>query len=62
VKGKTPIFRVSVKDLIEPPRICTELRTSSRRDRHNVGEYVEGVEKYNDNLIISDFVDKVPIT
>jgi len=61
VNGKTPIFRVTVKDLIEPPRVGAELRTSSRRDRHNVGEYVEGVEKYNDDLIISDFVDKVPI-
>ena len=61
MEGRTPVFRVTVKDLIEPPMVSAELKTSARRDRHNAGEYVERVQNYDDNLIISDFVDKFPI-
>jgi len=61
IAGRTPVFRVTVKDLIEPPMISAELKTSARRDRHNAGEYVERVQNYDGNLIISEFVDKFPI-
>jgi hypothetical protein len=60
-QAKTPVFRVIVKDIIEPPKVCVELKTSTRRDRHNAGEYVERIEKYEEIFINSEFVDKSPI-
>jgi len=49
------------EDLIEPPMVQRRVKTSARRDRHNAGEYVERVQNYDGNLIISEFLDKPPI-
>ena len=59
--GRTPVFRVTVKDLIELPKVRVEAKTSAQRDLHNAGEYVERVQNYDGNLIISEFLDKFPI-
>jgi hypothetical protein len=61
IAGKTPIFKVTIKDLIAPPKVRAEAKNSARRDRHNAGEYVERVANYDGNLIISEYVDKTPI-
>ena len=61
IAGRTPIFKVTVKDLIAPPKVRAEAKTSARRDRHNAGEYVEREANYDGNLIISEYVDKTPI-
>ncbi|MCJ7443469.1 MAG: hypothetical protein MUO26_02880 [Methanotrichaceae archaeon] len=59
--GRSPKFKVSVTQQIEPPKVFAENRTSTRRDRHTVGEYIDRVENYDPVFIFSEFVDKMPI-
>ena len=57
--GKRPIFKAKVDKLIETPRVYVENKTSARLDRHNAGEYIDGIEKFD--LDVLDFlVDKMP--
>lgn len=59
---KKPIFRITVKELIKPPKICSENYVATGRAKGNIGEWVQRVEKYDPNLIFSEFENILPIT
>lgn len=59
-EGKRLLFKAVVDELIEPPRLYTERRTSSRLDRHSVGEYIDRVGQFDFNEIYSQFMGKMP--
>jgi len=48
--ARTPKFKVQVDNPIEPPRIFSEERTASHRERHSVREYIAGIES-SENII-----------
>ena len=60
-KVRWTVFKTKVDRLIETPVIHVEEKTSIRRDRHAVGEYIDRTEVNDLNLINSQFVDILPI-
>jgi hypothetical protein len=59
--GRKPLFRVTCRELIKPPRILDGTKKRSLRAGCNIEDVIENVEKYEPNLIISFFGDILPI-
>lgn len=60
-RGRIPIFRTTVRELIKPPKVCNEKKANAEREGLGIGEYVQSVENYEQNLIFSEFENILPI-
>jgi hypothetical protein len=50
--ARTPKFKVQVDRPIEPPKIFSEERTASHRERHSVSEYIASIESFKDVITL----------
>lgn len=62
IKGRTPVFEVTVSEPIKPPKIAATGPGGGRRGAsYDIGQAVEAVENYDPTLIISEFGSILPI-
>ena len=60
-RGKTPIFEVTVREPIKPPRILAGDVAGGGQGGVKIEDFVERVENYNLDLIFSEYESKMPI-